>query len=72
MGLVLKKREGETWREAALRQASRYSMQSEVAEFYDRFIAEGDTEDRAAWAACLEWDVLDYIRPKPKSERVSN
>lgn len=69
MSLVLKKRESETWREAALRQAARYNMEGEVAEFYDRFIAAGDTEDQAAWGACYEWDVLDYVRPKPKAER---
>jgi hypothetical protein len=67
MGLVLKKREGETWREAALRQAKKHRMESKVAQEYDHYLSCGHEPCRAAWCACYEWDVLDFI-----DEPVSN
>lgn len=59
-GLSLTRNEGETWREAAKRQATRFGLQDEVLEEFDMAVAAGEPEEQAAWGACLEWDVLDY------------
>ena len=59
-GLGITKNEGETWREAAIRYATKFHMQGEVEETYDHLIADGENEASAAWGACLEWDVLDF------------
>jgi hypothetical protein len=59
MSLVLKKGGHATWREAALAQGARYGLESDVAEAFDKYIAAGDSETAAAWAACYDWDVLD-------------
>ena len=58
--LVLTRNENESWLECALRYAKPYGMEHEVKEYYDEFIANGSTEENAAFDACLEWDLLDY------------
>lgn len=60
MSLVLRREGSETWREAAIRQASKFSMQDDVAASFDAEapVTEND-HAQAAWSACYEWDVLD-------------
>lgn len=60
MALVVRKLEGETWRECAVRYAARYGLESEVLEIFDRDVAAGVEEGRACWNACYEWDVVEY------------
>lgn len=61
MKLGLKRNDGESWRDCAVRYGKRYSMEKEVVGWYDQAIKDGDTEEEAAWSACCEWDVLDII-----------
>ena len=57
MSLVLKRLEGETWRDAALRQAAKYGLEEEVKYAYRKYT--GEECDR--WfAACYDWDVLVF------------
>jgi hypothetical protein len=66
MPLIVRKQEGETWREAALRYAKPWSPEAQVGEIFDREVASGTPESRAAWNACHEWDVLDYTEDAPE------
>lgn len=61
MSLRLSRKPDQSWRDAAIEQARRFGMESDVAEYFDRFKAAGDTDSEAAWSACHEWDVLDFI-----------
>lgn len=55
-----------TWRQTVERVASRYGLQSECLYDYDEAIANGSTEENAAWSALYNWDVLDlYVDGKP-------
>jgi hypothetical protein len=68
--LGIERKEGETWRECAARIGRQHGLESEVLYFYDEDIKAGVPEDKAAWGACLEWDVCDmYVdgkRVEPK------
>lgn len=61
MALGLTRQPGESWLEAAVRQASKWGLEAEVREDYEAFVAAGEDEAQAAWGACYEWDVLDYM-----------
>jgi len=61
MSLVLKKNENETWLQAALRYASKYGMEKDIQKYYDMYIKQGESEADAAYGACEEWDILDYV-----------
>ncbi len=61
MSLRLSRKPDQSWRDAAIEQAKRFGMEDDVAEYFDRFKAAGDSDEDAAWSACHEWDVLDYI-----------
>lgn len=58
--LYLQRLQGETWRDALIRIAKHYYLEEECLEVFDREIAEGVPEDRAAWNAAYEWDVLSF------------
>lgn len=60
MALVVKRLEGETWKQAALRYAAKHGLEDEVAETFDEAFADGLDEPEAAWHACREWDVADF------------
>lgn len=68
MSLGLRRREGETWLEAARRMAQPYGLAADVERFYHRYLHEGMDESRAAWAACCEWDVLEYRDDQPEEK----
>lgn len=61
MSLRLSRKPDQSWRDAAIEQARRFGMEIDVAEYFDICIAAGDTDSEAAWNACYEWDVLDFI-----------
>jgi len=65
MTLILHREKGETWREAALRQAEKFGLQDDVAHSFDaeKAVTE-DEQAEAAFHACYEWDVLD-LEPNP-------
>lgn len=60
MPMVLRRIGEETWREAAARYGRRCGLEAEVLAFFDDERACGADECDAAWAACYEWDVLDF------------
>lgn len=60
-GVGITRLDGETWRQAAERIASRWGLQDEVLEEFDMAVAAGEPEDQAAWGACMEWDVADMV-----------
>jgi hypothetical protein len=65
VSLGFERNHGETWRDAVKRVASRYGLEQECLETFDDDVEHGEPEDRAAWAALYEWDVLDlYIDGK--------
>lgn len=59
VGLALRREENETWKDAAMRVAKKYGLEEEVGEAFDKYTAQGDSEEQAAWAACYDWDLLD-------------
>lgn len=59
MSFRLKREENESWRDCAIRQASKYGMADEVAQSFDSLL-EFEDEENAAFDACYEWDVLDW------------
>lgn len=61
MGMRLGKEDNETWLEAALRVARPYGLETEVKDSYNYAVSRGEPEDKAAWDACYEWDVLEYV-----------
>lgn len=60
MSLVLERHDGESWADAATRLAKPYGLEREIGDEFTRRVADGWTEPDAAWAACYEWDVLDF------------
>lgn len=58
--LAIKRRDGETWRQAAERYAAPWGLQDEVLADFDADIAKGVDEAEAAWGACMERDVLPF------------
>lgn len=60
MALVVKRLEGETWKQTALRYAAKYGLAEEVAEAFDELVEGGTPADQAAWNACVEWDVAEF------------
>jgi len=66
--LRLKRRPDETWKECAVRCAKSYGLDRIVGEFYDIFIEHGMSEERAAFSACYEWDVCEYVEDTGESD----
>lgn len=60
MALVVRKLEGETWKQAALRYGAKHGLADEVGRSFDDLLAQGETEQSAAWWACTGWDVADF------------
>ena len=61
MPLILYREKGESWRDAALRQAGKFGLQEDVAHSFDAEKAVTESEQaEAAFYACYEWDVLDF------------
>lgn len=54
MRLAIRRREGESWREAVARHGARFGLEEETLEEFDELIAGGEIPDRAAWYACYE------------------
>ena len=62
MGLRMVIKDGETPRQAMLRYATEYGgLEDEVEWEYQEGLKQGLSEQDAAWAALLEWDLLDYV-----------
>lgn len=66
MSLVIRKKDGETWRQAAERYATKYGLEGEVLDIFDSEVARGVDDGQAAWNACYEWDVLDVEDKEPR------
>jgi len=45
------------WRYRAMEIASKYGLEHEVEEWYDKFIIDGDDPEKAASCALMEWDI---------------
>jgi hypothetical protein len=60
-GLGITRKEGESWRDCAIRYASLYDLEAEVTVAFDGYIEDGDKPEDAAWKACYDWDVLDLV-----------
>lgn len=71
MPLVLKKKEGETWREAMVRVASAHGLEAECTQVFEHEVKHGIPEDEAAWDALYEWDCLDYEEPDEQPKEPS-
>lgn len=59
MKLVLKRLDGESWLQAAIRLSRQSDLEKEVRDSYRAFRAAGDNEMLAAWHACYDWDLLE-------------
>lgn len=62
MALVLKREEGQSWKDAAIAAGKPYGLQEDVAEAYDSNKKLGFSDEDAAWGAALEWDVLELVQ----------
>lgn len=75
IGLGISRLENETWRECALRYGKHYGMEGEIEDSFNDYVARGDAEEEAAWAACLDWDVAsifkDGIEQRPPKDTVA-
>lgn len=60
MPLVVKKLDGETWKECCERIAMQFKMDYECLEEYERLISQGKPEDEACWMALYEWDCVPW------------
>ena len=61
MALVVKKLEGETRRQAAIRYAAKHGLADEVEGTFNNLVnVLGLPENEAALSACIEWDVADF------------
>lgn len=60
MALMVRRLEGETWKQAALRHAAKHGLTAVVEVLFDELVAGGTSEDQAAWNACVEWDVAEF------------
>jgi len=56
---ILPRLEGETWLDAALRQAPSPTMKQEVKHSYDKYVENEMAVEKAAWQACYDWDLLE-------------
>ncbi len=61
MSLRVQRREGETWQDCVVRYAQPWGLEQECLEVYDELISKGEDEGQAAFWACEEWDVLDFV-----------
>jgi hypothetical protein len=61
VGLAIKKKEGESWKECARRYGAENGLEHEVMDSYESYIRAGNNEANAAWSACVDWDVADLF-----------
>jgi hypothetical protein len=62
MPLVLRRLDdNEDWKACALRYARKYGLEEEVGDAFRRLLQAGENPREAAFHACYEWDVLEYI-----------
>jgi hypothetical protein len=61
----------ETYRGAVERIATKFGLQEECLEVYDREVKDGVEERAAAWSALYEWDVLDLME-EPDGEEADS
>jgi len=57
--LVMIKNQGETWREAVMRYATKYGLDDECLAVYESQVDGGVPEQEAAFNALAEWDCLE-------------
>lgn len=57
IGLQARRLPDETWRECVRRNAAKYGLTDECLAIFDREVAQGMDEHRAAWNAMYEWDL---------------
>lgn len=67
MSLVVRRNEGETWRECVARIASKEGLAAECLVEFDHYTTSGDDEAEAAFCALYEWDCCAF-EPDPLSE----
>lgn len=61
MSFALKKYDGESWLDAALRLAEPYGLSWEIKNSYkENMTLRKMSEKEAAFEAAYEWDILDY------------
>jgi len=57
--LILRREHDETWHVAMIRLATKQGLEIEVEDHYKRYIAAGDSEATACFAALNDWDCLE-------------
>ena len=57
IGVGIKRKQGETWRDVAYRYAKAHGLEKEVLDIYDQEVLAGIDPADAALHACYEWDV---------------
>jgi hypothetical protein len=65
VSLAVRRNEGESWRECALRHAEPYGLTQEIAFGYDAAIMAGVAAPDACFLACYEWDVVPVVESTP-------
>lgn len=65
MPLVVRRNEGETWRECVIRYAKPHGLQAECLVEFDSATLAGEDEAQAAFDALYEWDCTDF-EPEPR------
>ena len=70
VGFIIRREENETWRQAVERYAKPWGLEEECLEFFDADVARGEPEDKAAWGACYEWDVLGLVVTEESNETI--
>tara|TARA_R110002110_G_scaffold210515_3_gene422973 strand:- start:820 stop:1011 length:192 start_codon:yes stop_codon:yes gene_type:complete len=58
--LAAKRNKDESWRDAVIRYAKPYGLQYDALESFDNLVKEGWEQNRAAWGALCDWDLLEY------------
>ena len=53
------RRDGENWRECAVRYGMRWGLGAQVGKYYDEEIATGADEENGAWMAVYEYECFD-------------
>lgn len=63
MTLMVKRNDGETWRDCTMRMASAWLSEEEINEDFDELIAEGESEADACFILLESLDMLDFDGP---------
>lgn len=65
--LAVHRLENEDWREAVERIAKKFGLEQEALEVYDSEVFKGADDADAAFAACYEWDICEYVEDHSSS-----